>query len=453
MRKNLVSNSCLTFILYAPKYSVYSTTTHLIYNMISLEAIPESLRLDKDVTPYINRSIELNDANPVVSYYCKLYVLEHILTLKQHLDNKEVEIFTISLLDETEQTKNSQDDEALRTVLNSRQLSLNAVFVFAFKIFNSCLEDLSNYDGVSKAKIGSKIKAALNFWSLLLLFSNEKEETVDYANTTGGQCKTAEEFAGFCKEKQKALKFQLSRLIKNEIPVKADDDDELERELEFLTFKSEQDKGIDDVGEINEEAFTEDSDIPETAPAGPTKNEKKDDLSALPPSSNNGFNGLDFDDTEDFSLPGAPKFLPGDDSADFKLPGAPKFLPDDNDGEFKLPGAPKFLPDDDLSHINKKSSIVVFSPDEQPKSSAPPPPAPKPKPEPPAPARVESNKLPAVHVTKENLSSILDFSEQITKIQKHAKFAISALNYEDLETAEKELLQGLELLRVAKSRQ
>lgn len=399
--------------------------------MISAESIPESLRLNKDVTPFIHRSIELQEANPVVSYYCKIYVIQRILDQQLHASNDEVHAFALSLLDETEKLKRAEDENTLSEVLNSRQLSLNAVFVFAFKIFNSCLEDLQNYDGVSKAKIGSKIKAALNFWSLLLLFYEQNEDQVDYAKTTGGQCLTSEEFIVFCKEKQKTLKYQLSRLIKNEIPVK-NDEEELERELEQMTFADGQTSTGDEDdnlnGNENEVELNE-----ETADELQNKITDSDDEDSGV--HDNAVN------TEEFTLPGAPSFDPGND------------LEEADDGP-KLPGAPKFLPDADITHINKKSSVVMFppkSPETKPTSEpkviksvqTPAPLAPK----------VSTSKASVAHVTKESLNSILDFSEQIAKIQKHAKFAISALNYEDLATAEKELLQGLELLRQAKNNQ
>lgn len=391
--------------------------------MTLLESIPQGLRLDKEVTPFITRSIELENANPVVSYHCKFYVLDHILTQKLHVDNPEVEAFTLLLLDETEALKLSDSDETLKEVLNNRQLSLNAVFLFAFKIFNSCLEDLNNYDGVSKAKVGSKLKAAINFWSLLLLFYDDKDGVLDYGNITGGQCPTVEEFKTFCKEKQKSLKFNLSRLIKNEIPVK-NIDEELERELEFLSYQEKQNQGIDEqpsfppedflYGEIDKTELPEDTDIEEN---------------------DNGKAHLGTHANAEVSLPGAPSFDPSTE-------------PQDREDDLQLPGAPKFLPDDDLSHINKKSSIVVFSPDapESKHSSNPQ-------------EQIEITpkkhipRLNTAHVTKENLNSILDFGEQISKVQKHAKFAISALNYEDLATAEKELLESLELLKLAKLKQ
>ncbi|GEQ68590.1 hypothetical protein JCM33374_g2258 [Metschnikowia sp. JCM 33374] len=437
--------------------------------MITTASIPESLRNDRQVAPFIARSVELQDVNPVVSYYCKLYVLEHILSQKLHQNGKDIESFTMALLDDTESTKASPDDESVRQVLASKQLSLNLVFIFAFKLFNGCLEDLSNYDGVSKPRLAHKLRATINFWSLFALFSAPNElDPVDYDQTTAGQCKTEEEFLAFTKDKAKTLKYQLSRLLKDEIPIKGE-----EQELDALAH---------DTDSLNIQAGEFDATQDANTPSGPSD---QPDGAGVP---NSGKTPQSVPSTEDFeqipndsksnafSLPEPPKTDPGSDVQDdsdpgteshnagnpgnpgnsgnsgnpgFTLPGAPKFDPsieNDSDAEandLKLPGAPSLLPDDDLSKVNKKSSIQVFPPQNDKPTPAPVRPNVEPK------RSVSSN---VVHVTRESLPDLVDTTEQIGKIQKHAKFAISALNYEDFNTAEAELLKGLELLRSIKSR-
>lgn len=364
---------------------------------ITLESIPLSIKQDREVTPYIARSLEMLTVNPVVSYYCKIHVLDHILSQRLHVGNKEVETFTMGLLDDTELIKNSHDDENVQQVLNSRQLSVNLVFVFAFRLFNGCLEDLSNYDGSNKIQLATKLRASINFLNVLNVFTGDDDASIDFSKTTGGKCASREEFVAFTKEKTKTLKYQLSRLIKDEIPLKGEEEElaELEQLGDAEASTEDGSKAID--------ADDEDDSVKDTE--GPSEPE--------------------------FSLPGAPKFDPSSDNDD-----------NDDDGNFKLPGAPKFLPDDDLTHINKASSIHVFSRESEDK------PKPQPKPKP-----VVAKEEPKPHVllTKESLASIVDTTEQISQIQKHAKFAISALNYEDLATAEAELLRGLELLRLVKN--
>lgn len=358
---------------------------------ISLDSVPQAIKSDRDVTPFIARSVEMHTVNPVVSYYCKIYVLDHILSKKLHVGNKEVEIFTIGLLDDTESIKNSHEDENVQQVLADRQISMNMVFVFAFKLFNGCLEYLSNYDGSNKIQLASKLRATINFMSVLSVFTGDEDGSLDFSKTTGGKCGDKDEFVKFTKDKVRTLKYQLSRLIKDEVPLKGEEE-------ELAKFEAEAPEATEAAPEY----------VPEDVPQEDIK---------------------DNSDEPEFSLPGAPKFDPSSDNED------------DDEGGFKLPGAPKFLPDADLSHINKASSIQVISPESK-----------KAHPEP-APPKPVVHRAPApTHepITKESLANIIDTTEQISQIQKHAKFAISALNYEDLDTAEAELLKGIELLKIVR---
>ncbi|CCF57704.1 hypothetical protein KAFR_0D00570 [Kazachstania africana CBS 2517] len=52
--------------------------------------------------------------------------------------------------------------------------------------------------------------------------------------------------------------------------------------------------------------------------------------------------------------------------------------------------------------------------------------------------------------SKENLHEIMEKSTKIEQVQKHSRYAISALNYEDIKTAKNELVKALELLNSIK---
>ncbi|OBA22781.1 DUF605-domain-containing protein [Metschnikowia bicuspidata var. bicuspidata NRRL YB-4993] len=406
--------------------------------MIYPRDIPASLKTDKLVAPFIARLAELSEVNPVVSYFCKLYVIEYILSQQLHALSKEIEEFTMQLLDDTEQAKNDPGD--VGHVLDSRQLSANLVFVFAFKLFNGCLEDLGSYDGVSKPQLVQKLRATITFWSLFPLFKQDNvAQPVDFAETSAGQCQSEDEFMKFTKDKIKTLKFQLSRLLKDEIPVKGE-----EQELDALALSLEG-LGPEKGAEI------EDGNAPAT---GKHSDETNTETRGFQRSRGN----LGTSENGGFSLPAAPQYQPGagsapesEEEAEFKLPGAPRFDPgagsSSDPSTPKLPGAPKLLPDDDLSHVNKKSSIRVFQPtgagNDGESEEAP---------ELPKPGLQRSASSNVLHVTKESLPIIVDTTEQVSRIQKHAKFAISALNYEDWDTAEAELVRGLEMLRRIKER-
>lgn len=392
--------------------------------------IPESLKNNREVAPFLARARELIVAQPVVSYYCKVYVLEHILSNQLHVGNSEVETFTIGLLDETEAIKNGHEDENVRHVLQNRQLSVNVVFAFAFRLFHSCLEEIAHYDAARKIALATKLRAAINFFNVLRIFTGD-EETIDFDQTTGGKCTSKDEFVAFVKEKSKTLKYQLSRLIKNEIPVAGE-----EEELNRLVAGTET-PDVDPETEATEpkpELEVGPELGLEVAPESEPDSEPVSELQKGPLST--GFSTS--------PSPTPDTFGAADDSL-LSLPGVPRFDPSQEDDEIKLPGAPLFLPDDDVSHINKKSSIHMIPPQDQPKELKP---APKPEPKP---APKESKLV--QKLTKADITSIIDSTEHISQIQKHAKFAISALNYEDLDTAEKELRRGLELLALVRQRE
>lgn len=416
-------------------------------SIIMLPEIPEDIKAHKDIYPFILRSNELEDINPIVSYYCKLYVLDHILNNKLHQTSKSIEGFTIGLLDATESIKNS-DDEAITKVLQDKTLSLSVLLNFTLKIFSESLQELSQYTGdkYQKVKLIGKFKACLNFLKLLEIFKNDD---IDFSKLTNGKVDTYDLFNKVNKDRMKLLKYNLSKLIKDEIK---GDADELDKELEKLKTDGDTKNDQDDAKEEEHGGIDEED-------HGGIDEEDQDDAGDMKLPETPKF----IDEEGDVKLPEAPKFI--DDTsnnesdtnnAEVKLPGAPHFAPDEENSDIKLPGAPKFLPDDDLSHINKNSSIHVFeSKPDKPETSSPPPQPPT------GPSSRKSSGVgsrasvkpqhPAI--TKENIGEILDKQELVAKIQKLCKFAISALNYEDLNTAEKELSDGLEMIKRLKQQE
>lgn len=368
--------------------------------------IPEELQADKSVAPFMARARELADVNPVISYYCRLYVLEYILKNKLHTTSKDVGEFTVGLLDETEAIKNSED-EGTRKVLNDKTLLVTAVVGFAYKLYNSCLAGLQTYDVSKKAATVAKMRAALNFMTLVGMFQDDGG--VDFAQLTPGRPINDVEFFKLHNDKAKTLKYQLTRVLRDEVETEVQEAD-LERELELLSVEKD--------GENNGEgdAKAEAAEDNEHEDEGEDGHEQDDE---------HGEEETEEVLDEDSNFSAAPT-----------LPGAPHVAPEDDN--LKLPGAPTYLPTDDISQVNKDSPIHMFTPEEAPKHTPPKP----------APAPTKKHTAP---VTKESISEILDISEHIAKIQKHAKFAISALNYEDLDTAERELLAGLQLLQAAKA--
>lgn len=414
---------------------------------ITIDSIPEELKLDKSVTPFIIRSLELSQPNPIVSYYCKIYVLEYILDNKLHTKSKEIEAFTIALLDETESIKNSTEDENLHQALQNPNLSIPVVISFAYKLFNSCLENLNNLTrATNKSALVGKFRATLNFLSLCSVFKGA--EGIEWGKLSGGKADNWQQFDELNKQKIKVLKYQLSRLLKGDVEYKDEpNDQELEDELN---------RELEELGEVKERDEDEE-DVQVEGQSGNLLNKEEENEFKMPgapssiPSLTDDLVKFTNDDEEPPKLPQTPDFIDEDEQNNVNLPGAPHFAPSDSetDEQVKLPGAPKYLPDDDITHINKSSSIHMIAPDHSPKAKRAQPRSPSPV------ARRQSSPSSSRHppITKETIKQILNRDETITQVQKHAKFAQSALQFEDFAEAEKQLTKGLELLQILRKQE
>lgn len=451
--------------------------------------IPPSLSLDKSVAPFIARANEVATVNPVVSYFCKVYVLEYILSNKLHATLKEIEIFTIQLLDDTESIKKGEndDDESVVKALSDRTISFSIVSTFAYKLFNGCLTAINNYSkSTNTANLIAKLRATVSFLSILSLFA---DADIDWAKATGGQCLSSEDFQAANKAKIKLIKVNMAKLIRGEIKY-ADGEDELEKEFEEMEKKVENEGGNDidetegktheTTKELGKEESTKEleettTEVEETIkkPEESTKEPEesteeveettKESEGTSKEITNEGpgepFTEVDLETTPNPTdlFPATPSDLPStvpeddtvpkgdeDPSLDsLSLPGAPHFAPEESG--VLLPGAPKYLPDTDPVGINKKASIQVIPPGKPTKETT--------RTSNHAPSHT-SKQAPSVSspVNKEDLQEMISKTDQITRVQKLAKFAISALNYEDVETADAELRKALEELQSLRKR-
>lgn len=142
----------------------------------------------------------------------------------------------------------------------------------------------------------------------------------------------------------------------------------------------------------------------------------------------------DDDDGVGSSIPSAPTFVRSRTPS--PSPNLPPTQPITPDKPHTIQVSP--LPPSDLAPPPQPPSFpsAASPPPPPPPALLPPkkatPPAPAPPPPPPPPPAASSSEPPSL--------------AQIEKIQKHAKWAISALNYEDVDTARKELREALRLL-------
>lgn len=354
-------------------------------------ALPLELENDREVAPFISRANELAGVNPIVSYYCLIHVLEHILANKLHTKLKEIERYTMELLDETEALKNSEE---LKEVLENKQLSATAVVLFAYKLFNQCVSD----DGPN---VVAKIRATINFLTVLKVFENN--EGIDWEKLTGGKATLGAEFGDANAKRIKMLKVRLMRVLKAK-------DKEAEDELEVM-LNDEKSVGEDEqpASEEGVPKFIDEPALPSTPSNAP----------ALP------------------SPPGSSPSTVEDDNDTPSLPGVPRNHPDAAESAPNLPLPPEYLPDE-IPPAKSLAIHVIHRDEARPSSNR-------------RPLFVPTEKLPAAPVTKETVQTIVDRTDAIAQIQKRAKFAISALNYEDIDTAETELETALQQLRQLKS--
>lgn len=116
------------------------------------------------------------------------------------------------------------------------------------------------------------------------------------------------------------------------------------------------------------------------------------------------------------------------------LPKPPTSL---NSQHPELPKPPSFIKDEDTSELPQPPTFINDIDPQTPVSPTSSPPLPPPVVKPQEPAR---------KISKLDIAQILSTEEKIEKTQKLCKFAISALNYEDMETAKLELRKALAIL-------
>jgi vacuolar protein sorting-associated protein VTA1 len=431
-----------------------------------MSIVPESIK--SVVQTYYQRGQELRTINPLITYFCKLYVIQAAIATNLHQSDAAVAQFVGAELDAVEALKSqltssvNEDDDTDATADENRQIINNVdhkgfeyIRDFATSILDSAYTDILAQKS-SKARTVPKLMAAATFLALALAVFRAEDES--------------DELKAQVREKIKFAKWHAARIVRatkngedpNEYvppevealrraeeqatsaeravdaaeqenvksPEGAEDEDEREARELLLRMRAEMDAeaGPDATGAA---AGVTDADgelvLPSASSHDPASVEKLNN------------NNDDSDDDGGFTLPSAASHDPAAErDAGFSLPAAASHDPDIG-ADFSLPSASSHDP-----------ALV--------KSASPPPLVPKPAVIQPKPAS-SPRRAPSVTAsssptyaqgrtthTKAEIATILSNSEIFTKSQKHAKFAISALNYEDVTTAIRELNQALELL-------
>ncbi|VEU23666.1 DEKNAAC105024 [Brettanomyces naardenensis] len=370
--------------------------------MSEISSVPDEIR--KLVGPYIKRAVELEQYQPVISYLGKLYSAQLILQGQYHLKSNEVALYTEALLNDIETHKKNliESSDKIADVVNDKEKSFKLVLGFSNVVFAKADKQVQNHNCQKQTVMD--FKASIDFYQLLNLwddlYQNEKSEV---------------------EKRTKYAKFQCARILKairngedpNEFTTK-----EEEAELEEMGKESIEGSNVTDV---SGSAVTGSAppDLPET-PSGIKPEVPQTELP-----SQSQFPSKDID----VELPKPPEDIKGE----LNLPVAPVLIKGEKNS-LGLPSAP----------VEQEPKVGNLGRPEKPKI-----------PQKPAsnavvtskPSSRKSSLVSSHSAAPVNVDKIWQQEEVIAEAQKRARFAISALNYEDIPTAISELEKALKLLR------
>lgn len=341
----------------------------------------------KLIGPFIRRGKELLNVQPLISYYCYLYAAQLILESQLHLQYAEIANYIEVLLSTIEENRKviESSSATLSDILTDKEKSFKLVLGFSLSIFGKASKDIENHTA-SKSTVQS-FMAFLNFVEVLKLWP---ELYQSHADDIHSQIKYA--------------KFHSNRILKA-IKSKTDPND-------YVTPQEEQELS---------DLIQPSSDVPETT-------ETNDASSNTPPTFVE-----DESSSPSITLPEPPSQIEGE----INLPSAPVLIKGQKNS-LGLPSAPQSSDTVSSVELPGKDKPVSDKPPELPR-----------KPLSPALQVKSSPKIVAESkvLSKDDVEKIWSKAEVISNAQRKAKFAISALNYEDLETAITELQGALKLLR------
>lgn len=355
---------------------------------------PASIR--KQVQPYLSRAKELAIADPIISYFCKLYSAQLILDQRLHQNDAAVAEFVTFLLDDIEQMKLNASEEMSETIEHEEK-GLEYAKNFAFSVLENCRKQIDE-DKVTK-KTPLELIASVNFLTLIKLWEPSDEVKKEVT------------------ERIKYAKFHAARLLKEaKQPKKEPKEQSVSDELSAPTkesIKGEDDR-LEPISQNLEPKASHTSSLPSLSQF---EKELEADVSVTPPLS--------------------PVGLIERASPLNRIPSPIDISFD----ELSRRNSSSPLKSRSVSPVKKSRSA---SPVKQSRSASPvkkisPPPIIK---------HVQAQRSPVQEKVylKDEISMIMEETEVFSKAQKHAKYAISALNYEDKVTAIAELKRALDLL-------
>ncbi|SCU99052.1 LAME_0G01640g1_1 [Lachancea meyersii CBS 8951] len=351
-------------------------------------------------------------AMPVIAYYLKLYVVEEFLGLQER--NEEVIANATRLLDDIEQFKQSVQDEAEQHLLKDQQKAKVYCMNFTLSLYNEQLSKVQNK--LIAGDLARALWCCIDLFSAILALWGKTEATADEVTQ--------------CQKRIKVCKLFLSKLARGELGSETvEKSQEPEYKPEQVVCPQDSDMGLSST-EQNDVEVTDDEDDddgdeaieqtsqPESQPeVDPVEVESflksleqdpalAQEIEDKNPSSDND-NGEDDNGTQHLK-----------DTEELirkmrELGSEPAPPSTDSEPELQLPQAPTEI-----------GRLPDFEEAAQP--------------------TIDIQK--PVHFKPDDLKAMWNREDQIAVIQKAARFAISALNYEDLKTAKRELTKALQQL-------
>lgn len=336
---------------------------------------------------FLGHARQLDAVRPLAAYHCRLYYVQSVLQTGKHLEDPELAAQLGDLLNSIEEQKPQLDQQ----VLGSPEKCFQYMFGFASSVFDSAFQQVQDHRA-SKSTVRD-FKSALDFIRVLDLWPEMVQQN-------------SQEIS----KMNRYAKFHMARILK---ALKEGNDPN-----DYISPEEES-----QLEQIPKEDAGEDDSDAHGLPAAPTElNEPADETET-------------FTDSQ-LDLPAAPKEIEGD----LNMPIAPVLIK----GQKNSLGLPSAPPDTPLDlGVQAQEQEEDDEEEEEEKIEAAPPVLPPKVSKPTPKVAAEPSKV----MSRSEVEKIWKRDEIVQAAQKSAKYAIGALNYDDIATAVRELESALNALK------
>ncbi|KAG2416934.1 hypothetical protein HFD88_008151 [Aspergillus terreus] len=405
-------------------------------------SIPAGLR-SADLGRFAVRAAQLESVKPVVAYWCNFFIVNQIIERGLHTSDDEIKLYTTNLVDKLEKFKRENPDND--TVTDAVAASAY-VEQFALEVFGRA-EATMRANKVTR-QTADTFQAAATFLELLQIWNPPEPEIaakIKFAKYHALRIAKALKAGEDPNATNPAVKEPEDELNP------ADNDPEVQAVMQSASQEAARSRqpSVEDVSDEAAPSLPHEPHVPSVPTDAPSARPD-----ATPPQGRDENAGEDQD--EPLTLPSAPATITSSSTSVPRLPDTPADIgaahphpPHDSHSaaSFQSFPPPSTLPSQ--SPVMPPQDVRDFY--NQP--SVPPTPAPAPAPAPvmPPPARPHAPAAaaaphisPAPSSSQTNPQSIDD--QGIALAQKHARWAVSALAFDDVNTAIKELRNSLRYL-------